>query len=35
MHRKKLLIVGGGNLCLQILQILAPRDTFHVSRLRC
>lgn len=30
MHKKKLLIVGGGNLCLQILQILAPRDTFHI-----
>jgi hypothetical protein len=29
MHRKKLLIVGGGNLCLQILQILAPRNGFH------
>lgn len=29
MHRKKLLIVGGGNLCLQILQILAPRNAFH------
>lgn len=28
MHRKKLLIVGGGNLCLQILQILAPRNRF-------
>jgi hypothetical protein len=33
MHRKKLLIVGGGNLCLQILQILAPRNQFefHVA----
>jgi hypothetical protein len=29
MNKKKLLIVGGGNLCLQILQILAPHDTFH------
>ncbi len=29
MYRKKLLIVGGGNLCLQILQILAPRNAFH------
>lgn len=29
MHRKKLLIVGGGNLCLNILQILAPRNGFH------
>jgi hypothetical protein len=30
---KKLLIVGGGNLCLQILQILAPRNAFefHVA----
>jgi hypothetical protein len=33
MHRKKLLIVGGGNLCLQVLQILAPRNQFefHVA----
>ena len=33
MHRKKLLIVGGGNLCLQTLQILAPRNQFefHVA----
>ena len=33
MHRKKLLIVGGGNLCLQILQILALRNQFefHVA----
>lgn len=33
MQRKKLLIVGGGNLCLQILQILAPRNQFefHVA----
>jgi hypothetical protein len=33
MHPKKLLIVGGGNLCLQILQILAPRNAFefHVA----
>ncbi|WP_268797076.1 hypothetical protein [Pseudomonas huanghezhanensis] len=29
MQRKKLLIVGGGNLCLQILQILAPGNAFH------
>jgi hypothetical protein len=29
MHRKKLLIVGGGKLCLQILQILGPRNGFH------
>ena len=28
MQRKKLLIVGGGNLCLQILQILVPRNQF-------
>ncbi|MFK3795239.1 MULTISPECIES: hypothetical protein [unclassified Pseudomonas] len=33
MQRKKLLIVGGGNLCLQILQILVPRNQFefHVA----
>ena len=31
MQRKKLLIVGGGNLCLQILQILAPRDQFELN----
>jgi hypothetical protein len=33
MHRKKLLIVGGGNLCLQVLQILGPRNPFefHVA----
>lgn len=33
MHRRKLLIVGGGNLCLQILQILVPRNQFefHVA----
>jgi hypothetical protein len=33
MQRKKLLIIGGGNLCLQILQILAPRNQFefHVA----
>ena len=33
MQRKKLLIVGGGNLCLQILQILAVRNQFefHVA----
>jgi hypothetical protein len=33
MHRKKLLIVGGGNLCLQILQVMAPRNQFefHVA----
>ena len=33
MQRKKLLIVGGGNLCLQILQILALRNQFefHVA----
>lgn len=33
MQRKKLLIVGGGNLCLQILQILVPRNKFefHVA----
>ncbi|HXR02212.1 MAG TPA: hypothetical protein VN798_17660, partial [Pseudomonas sp.] len=33
MQRKKLLIVGGGNLCLQILQILVPRNRFefHVA----
>lgn len=30
MNRKKLLIVGGGNLCLQILQILAPRNQFEL-----
>lgn len=30
MNRKKILIVGAGNLCLQILQILAPRNTFHL-----
>jgi hypothetical protein len=32
-RKKKLLIVGGGNLCLQILQILVPRDQFefHVA----
>ncbi|WP_296262467.1 MULTISPECIES: hypothetical protein [unclassified Pseudomonas] len=29
MQRKKLLIVGGGNLCLQILQILVPRNQFE------
>ncbi|WP_397452277.1 hypothetical protein [Pseudomonas sp. NA-150] len=29
MYRKKLLIIGAGNLCLQILQILAPRNTFQ------
>lgn len=29
MQRKKLLIVGGGNLCLQILQILLPRNQFE------
>lgn len=28
MEKKKLLIVGGGDLCLQILKILAPRDAF-------
>jgi hypothetical protein len=28
MEKKKLLIVGGGNLCLRILEILAPRDAF-------
>lgn len=33
MPRKKLLIVGGGSLCLHILQILAPRNQFefHVA----
>lgn len=33
MQRKKLLIIGGGNLCLQILQTLAPRNQFefHVA----
>jgi hypothetical protein len=33
MQRKKLLIVGGGNLCLQVLQILALRNQFdfHVA----
>lgn len=33
MQRKKLLIVGGGNLCLHILQILVPRNQFefHVA----
>ncbi len=33
MQRRKLLIVGGGNLCLQILQVLAPRNQFefHVA----
>ncbi|MGH8416091.1 MAG: hypothetical protein ACRER8_02195 [Pseudomonas sp.] len=33
MQRKKLLIIGGGNLCLQILQILVPRNEFdfHVA----
>ena len=33
MDKKKILIVGGGNLCLQILQILAPRNgfTFYVA----
>jgi hypothetical protein len=32
-RKKRLLIVGGGNLCLQILQILVPRDQFefHVA----
>jgi|GEM_PF-205009 len=30
MQRKKLLIVGGGNLCLQILQILVPRNQFEL-----
>lgn len=29
MDRKKLLIVGAGNLCLQILQIMVPRNRFH------
>lgn len=29
MDRKKLLIVGAGNLCLQILQIMAPRNEFQ------
>jgi len=29
MDRKKILIVGGGNLCLRILEILAPRNNFH------
>lgn len=28
MEKKKLLIVGGGNLCLQILKILAPHNAF-------
>ncbi len=28
MEKKKILIVGGGNLCLQILQIMAPRNDF-------
>lgn len=28
MSKKKLMIVGGGNLCLQVLQILAPRNAF-------
>jgi hypothetical protein len=33
MDKKKLLFVGGGNLCLQILEILVPRDafTFYVA----
>lgn len=33
MQRKKLLIVGGGKLCQQILQILGPRNgfCFHVA----
>ncbi|WP_285424481.1 hypothetical protein [Pseudomonas sp. efr-133-TYG-103a] len=33
MQRKKLLIVGAGRLCLQILQVLAPRNQFefHVA----
>ncbi|WP_110951857.1 hypothetical protein [Pseudomonas bohemica] len=33
MQRKKLLIIGGGNLCLQVLQILVPRNQFefHVA----
>ena len=32
-RKKKLLIVGGGNLCLQVLQILVPRNQFefHVA----
>jgi hypothetical protein len=29
MDRKKLLIVGAGNLCQQILQIMVPRNGFH------
>ncbi|MGV8920133.1 MAG: hypothetical protein ACOH2R_20405 [Pseudomonas sp.] len=29
MYRKRILIVGAGKLCLQILQILAPRNGFH------
>lgn len=28
MHRKKLLFIGGGDLCLQVLKMLAPRDAF-------
>lgn len=28
MAKKKLLVVGGGRLCQQVLQILAPRDAF-------
>lgn len=28
MEKKKLLLVGGGDLCLQVLKMLAPRDSF-------
>lgn len=28
MEKKKLLLVGGGDLCLQVLKMLAPRDAF-------
>lgn len=28
MEKKKLMLVGGGDLCLQILKILVPRDAF-------